>query len=447
MPKTIAVQGLIDSIKRSSEEIKDKRSGNAVKYSMTNAMLGAFSVFFTQSPSFLAYQRDMEKRTGRSNANTLFNLSEIPTDAQIRNILDEVPPDSLTPVFKYAMRKLEKTGLLEEFKTDLGVWKGYLVALDGIEYFSSKKVSCKKCLTRTTKGKIRYCHCALTPVVVKPNKPDVIPLPPEFIKKQDGKEKQDCENNAAKRVLKRKNNCIPDDSTILGDDLYSRQPVIEEIVDKGYHYILVCKPQSHKWLVDWINALETKPAKYLKRDDVLHTHTTTKWNGKHHIVSTYRYAINVPIKENGLKANWVEITQVRQKDGKQIYKNSFITDHDITKENVEIVVKAGRTRWKVENENNNTLTTKGYHFKHNYGHGEKHLSTTITTLIIIAFLFHTILDMGCKLYKEIRDIIVVRSVFFDHIKTLTTYFTWESWDQLFDFMWKKLNDLPAMAPE
>jgi hypothetical protein len=57
----------------------------------------------------------------------------------------------------------------------------------------------------------------------------------------------------------------------------------------------------------------------------------------------------------------------------------------VTAENVVALVAAGRSRWKIENENNNTLKTKGYHFEHNYGHGQQHLSAVLATLILLAY--------------------------------------------------------------
>jgi hypothetical protein len=56
------------------------------------------------------------------------------------------------------------------------------------------------------------------------------------------------------------------------------------------------------------------------------------------------------------------------------------------------VVAAGRSRWKIENENNNTLKTKGYHFEHNYGHGQQFLSSLLATLILLAYGLHTLLE-------------------------------------------------------
>ena len=101
-----------------------------------------------------------------------------------------------------------------------------LMALDGTEYYSSKKINCPHCNCRKHRnGSVTYYHQAVTPVIVSPSKKQVINLPPEFIKKQDGKTKQDCENAAVKRWLL-KNPVEPENNqiTLLGDDLYSRQP-------------------------------------------------------------------------------------------------------------------------------------------------------------------------------------------------------------------------------
>ena len=64
----------------------DKRTGKNTHYSLVDAALGAFAVFFTQSPSFLAYQRLMEGSKGKSNAQSLFGIHQIPSDNQIRNL-------------------------------------------------------------------------------------------------------------------------------------------------------------------------------------------------------------------------------------------------------------------------------------------------------------------------------------------------------------------------
>ncbi|MDP6966494.1 MAG: ISNCY family transposase, partial [Candidatus Marinimicrobia bacterium] len=67
------------------------------------------------------------------------------------------------------------------------------------------------------------------------------------------------------------------------------------------------------------------------------------------------------------------------------------------------LIEAGRCRWKIENEDFNTLKTKGYHFEHNFGHGKQFLSQTLLSLNTLAFLFHTvleILDERCALLRK-----------------------------------------------
>ena len=56
------------------------------------------------------------------------------------------------------------------------------------------------------------------------------------------------------------------------------------------------------------------------------------------------------------------------------------------KQNVAAIMRAGRASWKVENETFNTLKNQGYHFEHNFGHGEKHLATVFANLMMLAFL-------------------------------------------------------------
>ena len=260
---------LIQSLRLAINTFFDNRRGMNIRYSMEDVVLGAFSVFLTQSPSFLAFQRTMQEKTGRDNGASLFTIQSLPTDDQIRNVLDDVTPESVFPVFTTCFEQLIKNGDISQFKSELG----YLVALDGTQYFSSDKIHCDNCLTKTDKktAKVTYYHTVITPVVVKPGEEHVLSLIPEFIRPQDatGKDpspsgrakKQDCENTAAKRWLKRYGKTLSQiqeaaSTTILGDDLYSRQPVIEAITEVGLGYMLVCKRESHPWLYDWVDQLE-----------------------------------------------------------------------------------------------------------------------------------------------------------------------------------------------
>ncbi|MDA1044803.1 MAG: ISNCY family transposase, partial [Verrucomicrobia bacterium] len=133
---------------------------------------------------------------------------------------------------------------------------------------------------------------------------------------------------------------------------------------------------------------------------------------------TYRYTNNVPLVEGegALRVNWCEVTITYR--GKQTYRNTFITDWKMTDKNVAGIVAAGRARWKIENENNNVLKNRGYHLKHNFGHGQQHLSSLLATLNILALLallFHSFLTFCDDAYRLIRATLHTRQTFFDHV--------------------------------
>jgi hypothetical protein len=117
-----------------------------------------------------------------------------------------------------------------------------------------------------------------------------------------------------------------------------------------------------------------------------------------------------------------------------IYSGAFATDYTIDEHNVEKIVEAGRTRWKIENENNNVLKKGGYNLDHNFGHGKKGLSELLFTLNILSFLTHTICLKQDKGYKELYELINNRKTFFGHITTFTTFFYISDWNTLWDTM-------------
>jgi hypothetical protein len=404
-------------------------------YSMKDAALGAFAMFFSQSPSFLAYQQAMQQAQRRNNAQSLFGIEQIPSDNQIRNLLDPIAPGLFYPVFSSTFEHLEKAGYLNRYRFFEGC---LLVPLDGTEYFRSSKIHCPHCsVTHHTNGKVSYSHKVLTPVVVAPGNPRVLALEPEFIVPQDGAEKQDCELNAAKRWVERHAALAAKQVIILGDDLFSKDPFCKALLLHGFHFILVCKPDSHKTLYEEVAAFE--------RTGDLPSFSIHRWNGRFHERSTYRYMNQLPLNgnETALEVNWVELILTRTDTGEVLYKNAFITDFPLMRSTVPQIVQAGRARWKVENENTNVLKTKGYHLEHNYGHGHQFLSTTLLTLNLLAFLAHTFLELVDIPYRAIRQKLSARKTFFHDFITLTKYFFFESWSHLMAFMVKQLEIEPA----
>jgi hypothetical protein len=432
MNERLALKRMIAELRTRMREFVDVRKGKNVVYALEEVGMAAFSVFFMQNPSFLEHQRMMKGSTGRSNVERLFGLESTPSDNEIRNLLDPVSSDGLSGMYRWVFEELDRGQILRGMRS---YGNNLLIARDGTWYFSSKEIHCANCSSRElTDGTLLYVHSLITPVVVAPGNEHVVALEPEFILPQDGHDKQDCEMQAAKRwINKHGRRYASKGVTILGDDLFSRQPFCQLLQDNRFHFILVCKPDTHPILYETLG--------FLSQNGVIQSFSTRQWNGKQAEISTYRFANQVPLRsgEAASTVNWCEILITQEASGKQIYHNSFVTDFPLSETTVPAVIWDGRARWKVENENNNVLKTKGYHLEHNFGHGSQHLAALLLSLNLLAFLFHTVLDLVDERYQKIRQILVRRKTFFHDLDALTRYLVFDSWDQLFDFMLKNLK--------
>jgi hypothetical protein len=285
---------------------------------------------------------------------------------------------------------------------------------------------------------VTYFHSAILPVIVSPQQKAVISLDPEFITPQDGHEKQDCEVAAAKRWLKRHREFFdPFSVTLLGDDIYSRQPMCQEALQNHFHYLFVCLPESHPTLYEFLDYADKVGEVYSFRERRRHGRD---WHDYH-----YRWTYHLPLKDDSaaLNTHWFELTVRRRSDGQVLFHNAWITDHFPQANNIVELVNAARSRWKTENENHNTLKTQGYHLEHNFGHGDQHLATFLLTLNLLAFLFHTVLQLLDESYQRIRLLLGTRIRFFQDLRTLTTYFVFDSWQHLFDFILESFDPLPT----
>jgi len=427
---------MLKGLRQDLEGVPEHRSGQNIRYEIADAGLGAFSVFYVQSPSFLAYQRDMQRKKGQNNAQSLFEVERIPSDGQIRNLLDPVEPGALYERFWEIYRHLDEGGHLDEYH---GIAGTRLISLDGSQYFSSQKIHCPNCRVSVRDEKTYYSHLVMVAVVCAPEQEHVICLDPEFITPQDGHEKQDCEQQATKRWVERNAERFePWSVTILTDDLHCHQPLCELLVKHKLHFILTCKPESHEALYEELGLLE-------RVEGAISTKVVRKWNGRYHERCVYRWAEHLPLRGNlkTLMVNWCELTISNEATGEQLYHNAWATDHTLNEQRVVEVVADGRSRWKVENEGLNVLKNQGYHFEHNYGHGQQHLSMVLLTLLMLAFLFHSALGLSCSMYQAVRRELATRRTFFNDLRALTRYLYFPNWQQLLAFMHQRLD----LAPE
>lgn len=425
---------MIASLRKTITTFPDKRTGKNTQYQMMDAAASAFSVFFTQCPSFLEYQKLMQQKHGLSNAGTLFGIRDIPSDNHIRDILDDVRPAFLDRVFADCFLALRRSGDMDTFKVALGKNSDdLLIAMDGTQYFSSETLQCKNCSTKVKDGVKLYYHTVVTPTIVAPGINKVISLSPSFVTPQDGDTKQDCELKASKRWLEvhSKEYLINGNGiTVLGDDLYAHEPFVELVIEKGFNFIFVCKPESHKTLYEWMKGITNKK-------------TADYFDGKTHQIITYEFVEGVPLRDDkdSLLVNFIEVTIKDRKTNKQLYHNSFATNHSLTRVTEEetarilnIIVSCGRARWKIENENNNTLKRQGYNLEHNFGHGKKYLASILATMNILAFLFHTMLEFMNNKYRLLRKVLGARKRFFEHIRVLLVHVCCKDFDHFMDFM-------------
>jgi hypothetical protein len=280
---------LVDCLSAVVEKLPGRPEFSASKYSNRDAVNSAFAALFFQFPSLLRYMREMQDREKRDNVQSLFDVKGIPSDNQIRNIVDQIPPSVINPVFNQTLEVAQQSGVINEYRV---LEKGVLLAIDGLWYFSSEHIHCTHCLSRNAKDKegreyTEYYHAALAGALVKPGSSKVLPLAPEIIRNGDGEKKQDCELVAGKRWIEAHSeeyNWLK--PTLLGDDLYSNRPFCEEIGKKGWSFIFTCREDSHKWLTETV------------KNSIMAEVKDVKWDPrkKKRMVYTWKYLNGVPIR-------------------------------------------------------------------------------------------------------------------------------------------------------
>ena len=448
---SLTLDSLLASFRQAASALPDARPGSNTRYSVVDAACSALAPFFMQDPSFLAFQRRMQDTEARSNCQSLFGIQRIPTDNCIRSVLDGCPSDAFDALFPACLDTLADHGALAPF---LRLGNRLLIALDGIEFSKSYKIHCKHCSTRHVgkAGTPQYFHSMVCPAVVADGHNRIIPLMPEFVEPQHDpaahntaltgqRQKQDCERNAAKRwISKHASNLAPYRPVLLGDDLYCCHPICQLVRDSGADFLFVCKPDSHKCLHDFLH-----PALY----------HSSGWlpvrNAKQHL--TYhrcRWQSGVPVRDgaDAVSGTWIEFT-IRRKtpDGKgweQTYFNTFFTSLKVTPANVAAIARAGRARWKIENETFNCLSRQGYHLKHNFGHGSDGLANLLAVTNLLAFAFHSVLDSLSGLWRQLRDLLVTRRDFFENLRVAARLFLFPHWTALLETLLKQ-RPPPALA--
>jgi hypothetical protein len=395
---SLTLEAIIDVLSTTFERIPDTRQVDRVDYSLHDTLMSGFAMLFFQHASLLEFQRKMKQRRGRCNLETLFGVHEVPSDTQMREILDGVPVEWLRPLLPALFAKVRRAGWATEFKSTVpsGDQQGdyYTVMLDGSDYFHSTRLECPGCLQRReAHGDVHCRHTVVSATLVKAGSHRVLPLDVEEVRNSDGQDKQDCAVNAAKRLIPRLRQDHPQLLLIIGgDDLYCHEPFIAQLRELRLHQVLVCKPPSHVELYEWVADIER-----LEACDKGQWHDGPACQRR---FFEYRIVQAVPLTAS--RRVWGTLVEVWERDrrGKQLYHNAWFTDLEVTPDNVAAIIGIGRSRWKIENEQCNVQKNHGYELEHNYGHGKQTLSMVFYLLNLLAFIAHMILERGDRLYQR-----------------------------------------------
>jgi hypothetical protein len=382
--KHLSADALFHVVRSDFADIPDPRCAD-VDISLTDTLMSAFAMFSLKAPSLLAF----DKERAEGNLHTIYGIQRVPCDTYMRERLDPLSPKWLRPAFKHVFRQLQRGKALEAMVFLDG---HYLLALDGTGYFSSTTIHCASCLhTVHRNGSVTYTHQMLGAALIHPDVRAVIPLMPEPIGQDDGTDKNDCERNAAKRFVVKLRQDHPHLKFIVTEDsLSSNAPHIETLPQHELHYILGVKEGDHTFLFQQIQAAEHagRVTSYERHDRAVG------------VLHRFRFVNDVPLNAShvDVRVNFIEYWEI---SATKVQHFSWVTDLRVSKRNVFHLMRGGRARWKIENETFNTLKNQGYHFEHNYGHGEQHLSVVFAMLMMLAFLVDQAQQLCCTLFQAV----------------------------------------------
>ena len=385
---------LFATIREDFAKVPDHRAANA-SIPLADALMSGFAMFSLKDPSLLAFD---ERRLERPESlHGVFGVGVIPSDTQMRTILDEVAPTHLRRAFRSVFHQLQRGKVLPKL-TCLG---GHLLlAIDGTGIHSSENIGADYCLTKERRdGTIEYHLQMVAGAFVSPDCKEVFVLCPELIRRQDGSNKNDCERKAVRRFFVDFRREHPHLKVIVTEDgLSANAPHIKDLMAHDLRYILSAKPGDHAYMFSHIDtAAERGDVTDLILPDGKMTNRT----------HCFRFLNAVPLNkasEDELRVNFLEHWEVETRGEEVIVRNRFswVTDLTITPDNAMEIMRCGRARWRIENETFNTLKNQGYNLGHNYGLGKKHLSAVFMHLMLLAFLVDQVQQLCCPLFQAAR---------------------------------------------
>ncbi|MCA1617045.1 MAG: transposase [Acidobacteria bacterium] len=210
---------------------------------------------------------------------------------------------------------------------------------------------------------------------------------------------------------------------LVEDALYANAPHIRQITGYGWRYVLNVKPDSHQ-------SLEKQFARRHLSGQV----RELRQRDAHGVQHYFAWTNDLCLGESAIdvKANYLRYEQTTR-DG-EVKRWTWITNLPLSARTVEKVMRAGRARWKIENETFNTLKNQGYHFEHNYGHGEQHLATVLALLMLMAFLVDQIQQRCCGMFRQLWTGLGTKAKLWATLRSVFRVLMFDSMESLYRHM-------------
>ena len=266
------------------------------------------------------------------------NLEEIPYWETIQDVFINIKTDELRDIQKYIVKTLIRSKMFDKYRFN----GSFQLLFDGTGLSSHNYNLNNNCLERKHKdGKISYYKYVLECKLVVSN--IIISLDSEFIENEEmltDKQKQDCETNAFKRMIKRiKKNYPKYKFIITGDGLYATTPIIKLCKKYKWNYIFNLKPDRLKEINETFE------------DNINYQNET---NHKDYYLSTN-------IKYKGIVLSAFKYIETKKKKTTTF---RYISDLEIKDSNIKEIVSMGRKRWKIENEGFYTQKHRTFNISH-----------------------------------------------------------------------------------
>lgn len=348
------------SLREWVSEIKDPRHQSYITYTQADLVYMALMKNICGQHSM----REMEENFNEENCiDTLRimsgnkHLKEMPHYDTLNYYLERLSPECIANLRKKMVTKLIRSKQFHKFRLQGKYWR---IILDGTGLFYFKERHCENCLSvvktdETGKQSKQYYHKVLEAKIVL-SENIILSIETEFIENENERvSKQDCEINAAKRLLKRIKKEYPRlPICIEGDALYATGPFMKLCREYNWHYLLTQKGSRQKNLnegFEWIKSGED--AEYQiglckEKGKGFYANHMEEIAGKEEVMNVFEYKYE---KED-------------KKGRKQDISFQWISNIEVTKRNLEELILAGRGRWKIENEGFNNQKNGMYRIEH-----------------------------------------------------------------------------------